>query len=112
MDNMEFANELADGLTIENLYAKTVAVKELETKFKTAKDDLDAFRAFYLRKLRNENLTKQENELISVSIKEPYETYSVDTDKMKADGIYEKYAKRKTVDASLVVKIKNQKIKG
>lgn len=112
MDNMDFANELTDSLTIENLYEKTVRVKELETQFKTAKDELDAFRAFYLQKMRNENLTKQENDDISVSIKESYESSVVDTEKLKADGLYEAYSKKKTVDASLVVKIKSKKING
>lgn len=109
---MDFANELTDSLTIENLYEKTVRVKELETQFKTAKDELDAFRAFYLQKMRNENLTKQENDDISVSIKESYESSVVDTEKLKADGLYEAYSKKKTVDASLVVKIKSKKING
>lgn len=112
MDNMDFANGLSDNLTIENLYQMTVRVKELETEYKSAKDELDVFRKFYLQKMRNENIDKQENEKIFVSIKEAYETCSVDTDKMKADGIYEQYAKRKTVDASLIVKIRNQKITG
>ena len=112
MDNTDFANELSDNLTIENLYRMTVEVKDLETKYKSAKDNLDAFRKFYLQKMRNENIDKQENEKISVSIKESYEMCSVDTDKMKADGIYDQYVKRKTVDASLVVKIINQKITG
>lgn len=108
MDNMDFANELTDSLTIENLYEKTVRVKELETQFKTAKDELDAFRMFYLQKMRNENLTKQENDDVSVTIKEAYESCSVDTEKLKADGLYDKYTKKKSVDASLVVKIKKR----
>ena len=112
MDNMDFANELSDNLTIENLYCMTVKVKELESQFKTAKDNLDAFRKFYLQKMRNENHTKEENDDISVSIKESYESCSVDTDLMKADGIYDKYTKKKIVDASLVVKIKKTKIEG
>ena len=112
MDNEDFAKELTDGLTIENLYQKTVRVKELETQFKTAKDELDAFRKFYLQKMRDENHSKEENDKVSVTIKEAYETKSVDTEKMKADGIYDKYAKTKTVDASLVVKIKSRKIEG
>lgn len=111
----EFENELSEyleNLTIENLYEKTVRVKELKDAYESAKDELDTFRAFYLQKMRYENLTKQENNDVSVTIKEAYESCSVDTEKLKADGLYEAYSKKKTVDASLVVKIKSKKIQG
>jgi len=107
----EFINELSEQvLTLDDLCTKASEVQSLEYELKLKKQELDEMRAAYLLKMKNENVTKQENELITVLIKDAYETRSVDTELMKKDGIYDKYAKTKMVAESLVVKL--HKIRG
>lgn len=124
----EFVNELSEGVSIsddsyvktseersnvlmlDDLCTKASEVQSLEYKLKLKKQELDKMRAAYLLKMKNENVTKQENELVTVLIKDAYETRSVDTELMKKDGIYDKYAKTKTVAESLVIKL--HKIEG
>ena len=106
----EFAKELEIRLTLDELCAKASEVQSLEYELKQKKQELDDMRAAYLLKMKEEKIKKQENELITVLIKDAYETRSVDTELMKKDGIYDKYAKTKMVAESLVVKL--HKIKG
>jgi hypothetical protein len=110
MDDKDFLQELEEEssaeLTLENLYSKSAQVKELERKYKIAKDELDGFRAMYMQKMKADGVTFQENRYISVCYKEPYETKQVDTEKMKADGIYDKYTITKSVSESILVKLK------
>lgn len=110
----EFANELetvnSESAMLDEIYVLTNEIKDLDSEIKSRKERLENVRARMLDYMQRNNFVKRETDKMTVTVKDAYESRSVDSDLLKKDGLYEKYCKTKTVGASIVVTLK--KIKG
>ena len=63
-------------------------------------------KAVLLENMKNEGIRKMDNELFTATYVAPSERTSVDTNKLKADGLYDMYTKKSQVKESIRLSFK------
>ena len=82
-------------------YVPVVVIKELEEKSKIIKEAI-------LKEMEERNIKTAEIGNIVISYREGYEKITVDSKKLKEDGIYEQYIKKSYNKPCISIKIKSE----
>lgn len=84
-------------------------IKYHEQLVKEAKQKEEDMKSALLQAMKDNGLKTYDFGSVKATIKDSYEKSSVDTNKLKADGLYDKYKKTSTVKESLIITIKEEK---
>ena len=77
-------------------------------QIKNMEKSIDAIKQMILEEMEQRGVYNIDLGKVLISYKPSYEKTSVDSKKLKEDGIYEKYSKKSKVKSSIVVKVKEE----
>ncbi len=102
-----YTHELAvNDAELMQLYEVEALIKHYEEQKKQAEEQAKELRAAILEAMENNGVTKFENERIRITYTPPTTSKRVDTDKLKAAGLYDEYLKETSVKAKVTITLK------
>ena len=104
---VETENEIAER-TLTEVKAIDEETYEMLATYQYYKEQFETFKFVLEKAMRENNIKKWDNDYFMAICKDESTQVRVDTERMKADGIYDKYLKVVPVKASLMIKFKEK----
>ena len=105
---VEEANEIATR-TLYEVGAITEETADFIEKYLTIKQQFEMFKFALEKAMRENGIKSWKNDLFNATIKEESMQKRVDTERLKEEGLYDKYLKLVPVKSSLQIKFKGDK---